>query len=362
MALQLSGSLQIWHLYIAAAMTGAFQAFQWPAYSAAISTMVPKEQYGRVNGMMSLVDAGPGVLAPLLAGALLSLIALGGIMVIDVVTFVVAVVALALVVVPQPVQSEENRKAQGNILKESVFGFKYIFSRPSLLGLQLVFLFGNLLAGIEMILKAPMILARTGNSEAAFGIVQSVGAVGAVVGGIMMSAWGGPKRRTDGVLMGHILMGLFSQAVLGLNFGLPGWIAGMIVGGLLVPVLNGSNQAIWQAKVAPDLQGRVFSARRLIAWVAQPLSALIAGPLADYIAEPAMKGDGVLPHTFGWLVGTGPGSGIALLMVITGVLMAGVGLLGYLFPQVRNAEQILPDHDDRPADPVAGTLDVAGAD
>jgi hypothetical protein len=365
MALQLAGALQIWHLYVAAAATGIFQAFQWPAYSAAISTMVPKEQYGRVNGMMSLVDAGPGVLAPLFAGALLPLIGLGGIMVIDVVTFVFAVIALALVIVPQPVQSAEHRRAQSNILKESVFGFKYIFSRPSLLGLQLVFLFGNLLAGIEMILKAPMILARTQNSEAIFGIVQSVGAVGAVAGGIVMSAWGGPKRRTDGVLFGHILIGLFSQVVLGLNFGLPGWIGGMIIGGLLVPVINGSNQAIWQAKVPPDLQGRVFSARRLIAWIAQPLSALIAGPLADYVMEPAMKSDGVLPHTFGWLVGTGPGAGIGLLIVITGLLVALVGFLGYLFPQVRNAERILPDHDapapsDSPSEVAEASL-VTGA-
>jgi len=362
MALQLTGSLQIWHLYIAAAATGIFQAFQWPAYSAAISTMVPKEQYGRANGMMSLVDAGPGVLAPLLAGAFLPLIGLTGIMVLDVVTFLVALVALAFVIVPQPVQSEENRRAQGNILKESVFGFKFIFSRPSLLGLQVVFLLGNLMAGVEMILKAPMILVRTQNNEGIYGIVQSVGAVGAVVGGIAMTTWGGPKRRTDGVLLGHILMGLFSEVILGLNFGLPGWIVGMVVGGFLIPILNGSNQAIWQAKVPPDLQGRVFSARRLIAWIAQPLSALIAGPLADYVMEPAMKGGGFWPNTFGWLVGTGPGSGMAFLIVLTGLITMGVGLVAYLIPQIRNAEQILPDHDNVVVEPPSGTLEPASGD
>src|SRR3990172_4713147 len=69
LVLQAFGVLEIWHLYIAAIFQGLGNAFQWPAYSAAISTMVPKEQYGRANGMMSLVEMGPGVFAPLLAGA-----------------------------------------------------------------------------------------------------------------------------------------------------------------------------------------------------------------------------------------------------------------------------------------------------
>jgi hypothetical protein len=346
LVLQASGLLEIWHLYVTAAFTGVFQAFQWPAYSAAISTMVSKEQYGRANGMMSLLEAGPGVVAPLLAGALLPIIGLTGIMAIDVATFVLAIAALMIVHVPRPKQTEAGKQAKGSLLKESVFGFRYIFARPSLLGLQLVFLFGNLMAGIGFTALAPMILLRTNNSEVHLGTVQSVGAIGGIVGGVLMSAWGGPKRRVHGVLMGHILLGLFAQSIMGLNYGLPVWIAGMVVSGLLIPVVNGSNQAIWQAKVAPDVQGRVFAARRLIAWITQPLSPIIAGPLADFVLEPQMRaGGGALPNTFGWLVGTGPGSGMALLLAFTGLFAASVGVIGYFAPAVREAESILPDHD-----------------
>ncbi|HKZ69477.1 MAG TPA: MFS transporter, partial [Anaerolineales bacterium] len=228
LVLQALGWLEIWHLYVTAAFTGVFQAFQWPAYSAAISTLVSKEQYGRANGMMSLVEAGPGVVAPLLAGALLPLIDLTGIMAIDVATFVLAIAALMVVHVPQPKQTEVGKQAQGSILQESVFGFRYIFARPSLLGLQLVFLFGNLMAGIGFTALAPMILLRTGNSEVHLGTVQSVGAIGGIAGGVLMSMWGGPKRRVHGVLMGHILLGLFAQSMMGLNYGLPVWIVGMV--------------------------------------------------------------------------------------------------------------------------------------
>ena len=345
LVLQAMGALQVWHLYITASITGVFQAFQWPAYSAAISTMVSKEQYGRANGMMSLVEAGPAVASPLLAGALLPIIGLTGVMLVDVITFVFAIGALLVVHVPQPQTTEAGRQGQGGILKESVYGFKYIFARPGLLGLQLVFLVGNLMAGIGFTVLAPMILARTNSDELTFGGVQSAGAIGGVVGGVVMSAWGGPKRRVHGVLMGWAVTGLLSQTLVGLGRGFPIWAVAMFVGGFFIPIINGSNQAIWQAKVAPEVQGRVFASRRLIAWITQPLSPLIAGPLADFVLEPAMRDGGNLTGTFGWLVGTGPGAGMALLMVITGVFATAVGLGAYLFPAVRDAENILPDHD-----------------
>src|SRR5690606_16405278 len=117
--LQAMGILEIWHLYLAAVINGLGNAFQWPAYSAAITTMVPKEQYGRANGMMSLVEAGPAVIAPLLAGTLLPFIALTGILLIDVVTFLLAVGALMLVHIPQPEKTEEGVQSNGSILREA---------------------------------------------------------------------------------------------------------------------------------------------------------------------------------------------------------------------------------------------------
>ena len=342
------GVLETWHLYLAAILYGLGNTFQWPAYSAAISTMVPKEQLGRANGLMSLMEAGPGVVAPLLAGVLYPVIGLTGILVIDVITFFFAIGALAIVHVPQPRQTEAGREAEGSMLREALFGFKYIFARPSLLGLQMVFFFGNLFSGIGMVVFAPMILARTDQNSLVYGTVQTAGAIGALVGGVVMSAWGGFKRRTNGVLAGWIYSGIFGTAILGLN-GLPFWLAGMVLGALAIPVVNGSNQAIWQSKVAPDVQGRVFSARRLIAWMTNPIAPIIGGALADFALEPAMRApQSGLASAFGWLVGTGPGAGMGLLMVFSGLAITLVGLAGYGIPAIYNAENILPDHDQAP--------------
>ena len=341
-----SGHLEFWHIYLISIVKGLGTTFQWPAYSAAITVMMPKEQYGRANGMMSLVEAGPGVVSPILAGALLPFIQITGILSFDVITFAFAILALIIVFIPQPPGSAEAHDAEGNMLRQAAFGFKYIFARPSLLGLQMVFFFSNLFAGVGQIVLAPMILARTNQSTLILGSVQSAASIGWVLGGIVMSIWGGFKKRAYGVLFGWFISAVFAEVIFSLGGGLPVWAAAVSLGGLFGPLINGSNQAIWQAKVAPDLQGRVFSARRLIAWFTNPISPIIGGTMADYLLEPAMKAQGSLwSRTFGSLFGTGAGSGMALLIFFCGLCILLVSVIGYTIPVIRDADEILPDHD-----------------
>ncbi len=187
LGLHATGQLQIWHLYVAAALNGLGNTFQWPAYSAAISTMVPKEHYSRANGMMSLIDSGPSVFSPMLAGVLLPVTGLTGILILDVATFFLAIAALLVVYVPQPVRTAEGQAGRGSLLREAAYGFQYIFARRSLLGLLLFFLSLNFVIGMAYPLFAPFILSHTGNNSAALGAAQSAGAIGAVVGGLLIS-------------------------------------------------------------------------------------------------------------------------------------------------------------------------------
>ncbi len=341
-----TGHLEYWHIYVASAIAGLGTTFQWPAYSAAISVMIPKEQYGRANGMMSLIEAGPGVVSPFLAGALIPIIQIGGILLLDTITFWSAILALAIVFVPQPPATAEGEEAKGGFLREASFGFKYIFARPSLLGLQMVFFFGNLFSGIGFAVLAPMLLARTGQNTIVLGSVESAASIGMVVGGIGMSAWGGFKQRVHGVLAGWMLNSLGALIIFGLGRSLPVWIGAGLIGSLFGPLINGSNQAIWQAKVAPDLQGRVFSARRLIAWLTNPISPIIGGTLADFVLEPGMKTAGSgLARIFGPIFGAGPGAGMSLLICMCGIGAFLVGLAGYFVGVIRDAERVLPDYD-----------------
>ncbi|HEY5596026.1 MAG TPA: MFS transporter, partial [Candidatus Bipolaricaulota bacterium] len=274
-------SLQIWHLYVAGAFSGAFQAFQFPAYSAAVTLMLPKSQYARASGLLSLAESASAIAAPLLAGILLGVIGIAGVMAIDVITFAIAIGALVWVRIPQPARDPDQAQGKGNLWRESLYGFQYIFARPSLLGLQLVLFSTNLIATFAMILMAPMILARTGNDELVLGMVQSAAGFGGVAGGLLLGIWGGPKRRVHGLLWGITLASLGGELLLGVGRELLLWASAAFLGAFFIPILNGSNQAIWQAKVDPGVQGRVFAARRLIAQVTAPLAMALAGPLAD---------------------------------------------------------------------------------
>ncbi|MEO8392553.1 MAG: MFS transporter [Chloroflexota bacterium] len=351
-----TGHLQIWHLYVAGAVSGIFAVFQWPAYSAAISTMLPKDQYARASGLLGLADSTSNVFAPIFATALLAIIGISGVMIIDIVTFVFAVGTLLLIFVPQPEVSSEGAESKGHLLKESLYGFRYILKRPSLLALQLTFFCINLTGGFALALVAPMLLARTGNNNAVLATVQSVGAIGGIAGGLLLTTWGGPKRRIHGVLLGMIGASLLGHVLMGVGQIVFIWALASFARALFLPILNGSNQAIWQAKVAPDVQGRVFSARRMIAQITGPLSILVAGPLADRVFEPAMRSGGALAPIFGGLVGTGAGAGMGLMFVIAGVLSVAVGLAGYAFPVIRNAEELLPDHEAVVVSPVTAAV------
>lgn len=341
--LYFAGNLQVWHLMVAGAVGGLFEAFQWPALSASITTMVDKQNYTRANGLLSLADSTSRIVAPLLAGVLIVTLGLGGILLIDILTCIVAVLTLALVQIANPARNDGSPATVQNILHDAAFGFVYIWRRGSLFALALVFFFINFFNDLAWILIAPLLLTRTGDSTA-LAVVQSAVGIGGVVGGLVMSTWGGTKRRIDAVLIGFILAGLFGTTLLGLGQILPVWmVAGFFIM-FFMPIVGGSSQAIWQSKVEPGVQGRVFAARRVTAQISAPLGMVLGGVLADRIFTPMMSDPNTLgARLFAPLVGTDPGAGIALIFVFAGLLSAAVGVIGYCIPVLRDVETLLPD-------------------
>lgn len=355
LVLYLSGHLQIWHLYVAASMQGLGSAFQWPAYSAAISQMMPKEHYARASGLMSLADSGSIIVAPILAGFLIRFIHVGGIMTIDIVTFGIAVLALLAVQIPRHVP---DASAPESMWRQMTFGFRFIRERGPLLSLVSVFAVSNFMISLSNPLFTPMILARTGQDATALGFAQSAAGIGGALGGFLLGVWGGPKNKVRGILLGDPLN--FMSMGLCVFFGRSSviWAAGFLFSSCLGTMVNGLSQSIWQAKVPAGLQGRVFSARRMIAWIVMPISTLISGPLADKVFEPAMHPGGALVSIFSRVVGTGSGAGMAVMYLLSATAASVVTLAGFLIPRLRNLEKILPDHDAVQASNVAAETAV----
>lgn len=343
--LYLSNSLQVWHLYAAAIFAGAFVAFQFPAYSAATILMLPKEDYSRAEGMLGLTQAIPGIAAPVLAAFLMGTFGFGGIMVIDLVTFLAAFAALLIVFIPAPASTPSS--PQANIWKESLSGFKYIVERPSLRSLVWLFLGGNFFEGVGTALMVPMILAHTGNNAVILGRVQSIGAIGGIVGGTLISLWGGPKRRILGIVLGWTSACSLGFMLMGIGSGWITWAVAYFCFAFFVVFVNSSEQALWQTKVNPSMQGRVAATRLLLIQLPYLISMPLAGWLADNVFEPGMLSNGAW-SIFRGLVGSEPGSGMSLLILIAGFGGALVILSGYAFRSVRRVEQNLPDFDGQP--------------
>jgi MFS family permease len=347
-----TGHLEIWHLWVAGFFASSFESFQFPAYSAAITTMVEKKHYTRANAMLGMVHSASIIVAPAAAGALLPFLGINGIMIIDIATFVFAIGMLLLVVIPDPAETAAGRASRGTLLQESVFGFRYIFSNRSLLGLLLIFFTTNLTFGLTMILLAPMLLERAAGNTVIWGTTMMMFGIGGVAGGLVVAAWGGFKRRIHGVLLGLIFLSIFGQIVLGVGRSIQVWAIGAFLAMFFMPLVNGSSQAIWQAKVSPDIQGKVFATRRLIAQISSPVAMIMGGRLADVVFEPAMASGGAFAQFFQPLVGSEPGSGMALMFIFAGIAGVAAAVIGYLVPVIRNVETLLPDYD-APAEPAA---------
>lgn len=340
--LALLGGLRAWHIYLSAFFSGIFGTFHYLAFSASITLLVSSEHYTRANSMMSLARYAATIGAPALAGILIAPLGIVGVMLIDILTLIAAVGTILKTHIPQ-VHDQEARTESG--WRSATHGFRYIFSRPPLRSLMLILFVFLLSESFGYPLITPMILARTGGDEVTLGLVQSTLGIGGIIGSAALSLWGGFRRRINGVLLGLILTGLLGDALMGLGRGLPVWLAAAIFIEVFIPLAFSSYDSIWQIKIPPEQQGRVFAARDALVSVGEPVALLLTGLLADHVFEPAMQPGGSLSGLFGGLVGTGPGAGMGLLLVACGIPCAAAGVWGFLNRSVREIESILPDHE-----------------
>jgi DHA3 family macrolide efflux protein-like MFS transporter len=327
----------LWPILLATAASSAFSAFQWPAYAASTSLLVPKEQLGRANGMMQFAQAVGYIASPALAGYLVTTIQVRGVISIDFITFAFAVFTLLLVRIPKPEISGEGRKS---LIHDIAFGLRYLTKRPGLMGLLILFAISNFLLGLIMALFTPMVLSFT-NADV-LGVMTSIGTLGMLFGGGLMMVWGGPKRRIYGVLGCMLLEGL-ALLISGTHPSIPLVTAAAFGFFFFFSIDGASNDSIWQSKVAPDVQGRVFGMRSTIAMFSMIPAYALAGPLADDVFEPLLATTGPLATSVGKIIGVGQGRGIGLMFIFAGMLTTLAAVGAYTHPRIRRVEDELPD-------------------
>jgi MFS family permease len=338
----LSGQLDVWHIYLFTALNSSFGALQGPAFGASVTQLVPKAHFGRANGLMELGQGVSQILAPVLAGLLIVGAGLWSVLMVDMATFFFAVLTLLLVRFPAySPEAETADVAQKETWRQQIWqGWSYLWTRPGLLGLVLVFTAVNFFIGIAEAVLTPMILSFATPEQ--LGMVMTIGGVGLLMGSVLMSIWGGGKRKVPVVFGAYALLavGVF---LAGLSPSV--WLiaTALFLVFFLLPTVLGGKQAILQAKVAAEVQGRVFALSGMFFTLSFALAYLIGGPLADRVFEPLMAADGLLAGTVGQIISVGPGRGMGLIFVVMGLLAMVTAVSAFAYPRIRNLETELPD-------------------
>lgn len=332
--LLLNDQLAVWHVYVAVAVMSLGNALQLPAYLASIPLLVPRDQLGRIAGLMQTAQAMRQVVAPALAGFLLLTIQIERILLIDVITFAIALLTLNRVIFPRLASGGlgDAPRLMAGWQRDVAAGWRYTRQHPGLLALLAVTALFLFILSIIGVLITPMILTFT--TAAMLGLLTSIGGVGMLVGGFVLSAWGGPRRPVLGVLGALGLAGFF-LLLHGLrpSVGLIAVVAPCFF--FTIPFILGLNDVIWQSKTPADLQGRVLAFREMVSRALLPAAYFVAGPLADGVFEPLLAEGGRLAASLGGVIGVGPGRGIAFMFILGGGLIAALAAAGYGYPRLR---------------------------
>ncbi|ACU72356.1 major facilitator superfamily MFS_1 [Catenulispora acidiphila DSM 44928] len=352
-----------WHVYFVVSLTSVLTAMQMPAFEASVPALVAKKDLGRANGMRMFASAASGVLGPVVAGALLLAIKVQGVVLMDCLSFGFAIATLLVVRIPgarrddQAAETSEPSTLTGDF-KE---GWRYVAARRGLLAMMGYLGAISFFIGVADVVITPLVLDFA--SARGLGAVMSIGAAGMLLTSLVMSVWGGPKRRVRGMYLFSLVMG--GAIVLGSlrpNVALVALAAFLFLGA--APLIIAPSQSIVQTKVEPQLLGRVSALKNMITFTPQLVAYVLAGPLADDIFEPWVGRRHVGSSTFRTLVGDGTGRGIAFLLMVMGVLLAVTVGLAALYRPLRHVEEELPDvmseAPEEMADGVADDDGVAG--
>jgi MFS family permease len=355
LALQIArGRMELWHLYATVAVSSTATACRGPAFGAIITQLVPREHLARASGLFMMGVAAAEILGPTLGVALMQVVELRGVVWTDIATFCLALLPILFLTLPDvaPVQ----RGADSSLMRDIREGWAYLAGNRGLFGLAVYIGLLNLYMGFVLALTPPMVLGFTTPAE--LGRILSIAGFGTLAGSLVMSITGGPKRRMSGVIGAGIVAGI-SMSLTGVR---PSPI--LVTLGLLGvyvtgPIASICMHVIFQTKTPTEMLGRVFALRGVILSASVPIAFLASGPLAERVFEPLLMPGGLFAESLGPLLGTGPGRGTGLLMVVLGIAMLVSTFAIYLFREVHRVEELPDALAPAPEKPHSATLEPA---
>ncbi len=275
-----AGTVEVWHIYLIMAVRAIGGGFHWPAMIASTSLMVPERHLTRIAGLNQTMQGTTNIIAPPLGALLLAVLPMYGILGIDVATAAIAIGPLFFIPIPQPARSE----GRSAYLSEVRAGLSYVWRWKGLLWIIGMAMLINFAVNPAFSLLPLLVRVHFAGEALQLSWLESAFGIGVVLGGLLLSVWGGFKRRILTTLAGIIGMGA-GISVLGFLPGSGLWIAigALFIVGIMNPLTNGPLQALLQSTVSPEMQGRVFTLLGSLVTAMSPLSLALAGPIADLL-------------------------------------------------------------------------------
>ncbi|MEV0810861.1 amino acid adenylation domain-containing protein [Micromonospora sp. NPDC050200] len=336
-ALLWTENLVLWHIYALVALSQVAGSFQRIAFQSAVPQLVPKRYLGHAMGITQLSSGFAMLLMPVFAAGLLAAIELKGILLIDVASYLVAVLTLAVVRFPDLL----GWRPRERLLVAIANGLRYSWQHRGFRLMLGYFALGNIFLAPALVLTTPLVLSfGTATQVAQVALAE---ACGAVAGGVLMSLWGGPRhRRMVGVLVGNL-----GTAVGCVLVGLDASMTMVCVGIFWLAMAMTTAQSIYativQVKVPQRFHGRVFSLNQTISWSTLPIGFALLAPAATSLFEPMLAPGGSLAGSVGAVIGTGAGRGIGFAYVCFGLALVLITLGGFAIRMLRRFDIEVPD-------------------
>ncbi|MGI5160663.1 non-ribosomal peptide synthetase/MFS transporter [Microbispora sp. CA-102843] len=314
----LFGELRLWQVYLLIVALSIAANFQRLAYTSAVPQLVPKRYLGHAMGVTQMANGVAQLVVPLIAAGLLAWIKLGGIVIIDVASYVFAIVAVLAVRFPDTLPWRPREPLSTEIRK----GFAYTWNERGLRAMLVFFAVLNIFLSPLLLLVSPLVLSFATLTEVS--VISVVTGLGVMLGGLTMAVWGGPaKWRFRGVLVSTLAVAAGS-VVTGLRPSLIVIGVGAFSLTYFLTLMNAMYSTIVQIKVPYRYHGRVFALNTLVAWSTLPIGMGLVAPLGAALFDPMLAPGGALAPTVGALIGVGPGRGVAFLYLVCALGMAAV--------------------------------------
>lgn len=329
----LGGDLQPWAIYTGVSVSSIFNALQSPAYKAAVTDLLTEEQFAQAGGLVQLASSAQHLISPFAAGLLLTVTNLETILMIDISTFLLSV--LAVMMIGKSLRPERENSFQG-LSAELKEGLETLTCKKGILHLVTILACVTFTVGFLQTLLGPMVLSFT--TADVLGTAQSLSAVGMLAGGIYIGIRKSNTKQSSVLSVSLILSGIF-YALIGLRPDIRLITAAGFLFFCTLPFINTSADVLIRKNIPNESQGRAWAIIGVISQSGYLAAYAVSGFLADRVFNPLLDKGGILVSYAGPVIGSGPGRGIGLLILIAGILTSIFGVISSMNDPIRTLEK-----------------------